>query len=254
MSVKLRWPLLFQVINEATSLVIWQDTLILSGITITPPGTGGSGGSGGGPVIAAAPINADYIVGTANADLSNELVLGSQVIMRGLLAARSAATLAGRLYIATDSPQGIARDNASTWDDFYLSTKFIVPRVLTPAQITSNQNNYNPGAADIYRISTDASRNMTGLMAGSDGDLRRIINVGTQNLVLMHNDSGSGVANRFVCPASANLTLLPGDMAVLLEDSLTLCWRVFYLQGGTKAAATPWNNNYWGPPLSMYFG
>ncbi|KKM05285.1 hypothetical protein LCGC14_1755620, partial [marine sediment metagenome] len=50
-----------------------------------------------------APVGADYVVGTANAVLTNELVLGADVIMSDILANIPAAALAGSLYFATDT-------------------------------------------------------------------------------------------------------------------------------------------------------
>ena len=75
-------------------------------------------GSGGG----GAPTDVNYVVGTADGDLSAELVLGTSVIQQGTLAARPAATavVAGTLYFATDgngtAGEGILyRSDAATW-------------------------------------------------------------------------------------------------------------------------------------------
>lgn len=64
----------------------------------------------------AGPRDADYVVGTANADLTAELVLGTAVIMRGTLAARPAGGgTTGRLYMATDD-QTVYRDSGNVTD------------------------------------------------------------------------------------------------------------------------------------------
>lgn len=63
-----------------------------------------------------APASAQYVVGAADATLSAELVLGTAVIMSGTLAARPAASLAGRLYLATDTNGGtLYRDDGAAW-------------------------------------------------------------------------------------------------------------------------------------------
>ena len=101
--------------------------------------------------------------------------------------------------------------------------------VITPAQITANTNNYSPPdftACWKMRLSTDASRNLTGLAAPTsnpDGHFRFILlhNVGSQNLVLIHNNT-STITNRFACPGSGNLTLNSGDSA----------WTHYDTQGG----------------------
>lgn len=128
------------------------------------------------------------------------------------------------------------------------------PIVLSPAQIVANQNDYAPGRANVYRVSSDASRNVTGLVAGTDGEVRYFLNAGSFNVVLTHDDSNSGAANRFICPNAVSLTLEPGDMALLLYDATTARWRAFLQEGGTLAPPVGWNNNWWGPPVSMYFG
>lgn len=73
---------------------------------------GGSSSDGG----SGAPTDASYVTLAANAALSAEAVLGAAVIMRGTLAARPAAGVAGRLYVTTDDDQAVYRDNATSWD------------------------------------------------------------------------------------------------------------------------------------------
>jgi len=57
---------------------------------------------------------APFITTASSADLSAETLLSS-VIDRGLLSARPSASIAGRLYYATDTST-LYRDNGSTWD------------------------------------------------------------------------------------------------------------------------------------------
>ncbi len=57
---------------------------------------------------------------------------------------------------------------------------------ISPSQITANQNDYNPtglSTASVLRLSSDASRDITGLQAGADGRLMIIHNVGSNNIV-----------------------------------------------------------------------
>ena len=98
---------------------------------------------------------------------------------------------------------------------------------LPPSQIVADTNNYAPGVARYYRLTTDASRTLTGLVAGVDGEEREIWNVGSFNLVLAHQSGSSTAANRFVCQNSLDLTILPGEMAYLRYDGTTARWRVF---------------------------
>ena len=61
-----------------------------------------------------APVDATYVVTSANAELTAELVLGTDVIMAGTAAARPAAGTAGRLYFSTDT-NNLERDNGVAW-------------------------------------------------------------------------------------------------------------------------------------------
>lgn len=98
---------------------------------------------------------------------------------------------------------------------------------LTPAQITSNQNNYAPGVARFYRLSTDASRNVTGLSVSQvDGQECEVWNVGSNAIVLKHQDALSTAANRFICTGAADITLAADEIALLRYDSTTSRWRV----------------------------
>lgn len=79
---------------------VWHDALDLPG------------GAGGG-----APTGASYVTTAAEAGLSAEKVLGTDVVMRGTLAARPAASLSGRLYLATDDDGGtLYRDTGAAWE------------------------------------------------------------------------------------------------------------------------------------------
>lgn len=103
------------------------------------------------------------------------------------------------------------------------------PIVLSPAQIVANTNDYAPGRANVYRVTTDASRNITGLVAGTSGEVRYLISVGTNDIVLTHEDALSTAANRFLCQGAANVTLVDNEAVLLLYDATTARWRVFKL-------------------------
>lgn len=99
---------------------------------------------------------------------------------------------------------------------------------LTPAQITSNQNDYAPGAAArFFRLSTDASRTITGLsVSQEDGRECEVWNAGSFNLVLAHESASSTAANRFVSQAGSNITLAPGSSVSLRYDGTASRWRI----------------------------
>lgn len=103
---------------------------------------------------------------------------------------------------------------------------------ISPPQITANQDNYNPtglATATVLRLTTDASRNVTGIAAaGGAAPLQRktLINVGSQNLVLAHQSASSTAANRIISPTGADLTLAPNESAVLWYDATATRWYV----------------------------
>ncbi len=104
----------------------------------------------------------------------------------------------------------------------------------SPAQITAAQNNYNPGNTSYFqRWSTDASRQITGLTFSTtqvDGQVHEIWNVGTQDIVLVHESVSSTAANRFTNSSGANYTLTTNQGARVIYDAGAARWRVFLLQ------------------------
>lgn len=104
-------------------------------------------------------------------------------------------------------------------------------RILTPAQITANQNDYYPtgaGYADVIRLSSDAARDVTGLAFVAAGKPVLLLNVGTQNIVLKDESTSSVAANRFAL--SADITMLPDQGALAWYD--TTSSRVRIVGGG----------------------
>lgn len=100
---------------------------------------------------------------------------------------------------------------------------------LSPAQLTTSVNNYTPGTARTLRLSSDAARSVTGLVAGVDGQELRIFNVGSQTITLEHQDVGSTAANRFLCTSAADIVLAADEGAGLMYDSTSTRWRVWKL-------------------------
>ena len=98
--------------------------------------------------------------------------------------------------------------------------------VITPTQITSSQNNYNPtglATANFLRLSTSATWSITGLAGGATGRWHIVHNIGTQNIVFPTESVSSTDVNRFDFPA--DLTLVPKAVMILHYDVTTLRWR-----------------------------
>lgn len=103
----------------------------------------------------------------------------------------------------------------------------------TVTQFTANQDNWafpNPGV--VFRISTDASRDLTGLVArtvngNAQPQLAVLVNTGSNPLVLKHESGSSTAANRFSLPGSSDFSLAGGATAPLWYDPTTQRWRLF---------------------------
>lgn len=111
---------------------------------------------------------------------------------------------------------------------------------ISPAQITANQNDYNPtGLADasVLRLNTDASRNITSIAGGADGRILIIHNVGSFNIVLKDDDGATGTAaNRFAL--SGDVTLTPDQCAIIQYDSTSTRWRLLSTSSALGGAPT----------------
>lgn len=135
----------------------------------------------------------------------------------------------------------------------FSATNF-VGGVITAKQITANQSNYfplDPGTAAAmdgrnknWRLSSDASRNITGLdIAPIAGEEHIITNVGAFSIVLV-NDATSTAANRFLCSTGGNITLLPNESAYIQYDSVVSRWRVNQIFTGVIGSTVQaWSSN-----------
>jgi len=92
----------------------------------------------------------------------------------------------------------------------------------------ANLDDFDVGAVDAARLDTDASRNITGFSGGRGGRYLVVINVGSFNIVLLHQDAGSAAANRIIAQGAVNLTLTPNQAAQLWYDATDTRWRIIW--------------------------
>lgn len=112
-----------------------------------------------------------------------------------------------------------------------LKDKVLVSGIISPTQITADQNNYSPtglATSNTLRLSSDASRNITGLAGGEKGRVLILHNVGTQAIVLKSESASSTAANRFAL--ASDITISASQAVTLQYDDTSSRWR---------AAATP---------------
>lgn len=106
------------------------------------------------------------------------------------------------------------------------STTWALTGDITPSQITANQNDYNPtglSTASVLRLSSDASRDITGLAGGADGRVLLVFNVGSNNIVLKDESASSTAANRFAL--NGDITLAADNSVILWYDATSSRWR-----------------------------
>lgn len=110
---------------------------------------------------------------------------------------------------------------------------------VSPAQITGNQNDYNPTDFHNFanvRLSSDASRDITGFGAPVAGEFKLVHNVGSFDIVFKNSDAGSAAANRFAL--NADFTLKADQSTIFWYDPTSSRWRA--IQAGSGGAAGAW--------------
>lgn len=96
---------------------------------------------------------------------------------------------------------------------------------ISPSQITSSQNNYNPtGLADatVLRLTSDATRSVTGLAGGADGRIIIIANRGSNSIDLTASDASSDADKQF--DVGASLGLETDHAGIFWYDSTDSKW------------------------------
>jgi len=94
----------------------------------------------------------------------------------------------------------------------------------SPNQLTADINNFSLPDAILTRFSTDAARTITGF-AGAKSGIKWIANVGGNNLILAHDSASSDAQNRILSHSLANITLTPGQYAIITYDFTSAKWR-----------------------------
>lgn len=180
--------------------------------------------------IAATGTNGPYLSIT---NTSGALISGVESSAGGTLFVGTAAysvvfgtANAKSLHLATNNNVRLTIDSAGE-ATFAASVTGAYYRNLisSPAQITSNQNDYNPGAFGWLRLSTDASRDITGFTGGAEGRELRITNIGAFNIVLKEQVT-STAANQIITGTAADVTIATLKSALLKYDSVSSRWRI----------------------------
>ena len=130
---------------------------------------------------------------------------------------------------AAPSPQGTDRQDVMAVDSTILR-QFIMQGIITPPQITATANNYEPAGfsgASVLRLTSDASRSITGLKASSSGRVVVLANVGSNDITLADESASSLAENRFAIAATglSVYTIAPDDIVIVQYDRTSQRWR-----------------------------
>jgi hypothetical protein len=124
--------------------------------------------------------------------------------------------------------------STSTWEVESVAAEFALLGDISPSQITSDQNNYNPtglSTASTLRLTSDADWSITGLQGGADGRILILHNCNSdvlQTITLTNDDSASSAANRF--ELFTDLVLAGGQSVMLRYDATSSRWRALAQQ------------------------
>jgi len=170
---------------------------------------------------------------------------------KGDLVAGSGANAAQKLTVGTDA-QMLYADSAQTvglrWG----------PSIISPSQITADQDNYAPtgwASAQIVRLDGDSSiRAITSMSAGYSGETKQIINVGSYPIYFPGEHPDGTAANRILTGGIDHI-LLPGDAINVMYDGTSSRWRIpvrrneiiypksiFYRASGGSSTSGDWGD------------
>ena len=110
-----------------------------------------------------------------------------------------------------------------------LNKELIKSGVISPSQITSDQNDYAPtglSTATIVRLDADSSfRSIPGLSATANQEIK-LQNISANTILLKGQNTGSTAANRFDFGTGVDVPLFAGSELTLNYDNTTQRWRV----------------------------
>lgn len=119
----------------------------------------------------------------------------------------------------------------------YTSEKALAAPVSSPDQLTGDQNDYAFTFTDttayrpqndeltLQRLTSDATRTITGIVAKGHSFVYVISNVGSNSIAFANQSGLSVAANRIITGTSGTVTLAAGEMLVLIYDSVSERWR-----------------------------
>jgi hypothetical protein len=188
------------------------------GLVFGPAGNRGADGAGAGDFIgpASSVENNIIIFGDTTGKLGEDSGVGISTSGANVGRLDGANTYSG------------AQSYAATVD---LQQQLKLSGDITPTQLSANTDDWAPtglSTCSVIRVSTDASRNLTGLTGGADGRIIILHNVGSFDLVLKDNVT-STTANRF--SFGADYYLHAGQTIAMIYDATATRWKALSYVG-----------------------
>jgi hypothetical protein len=90
-----------------------------------------------------------------------------------------------------------------------------------------DQHNLDVGNAVIVRFNAEIDIVLSGLVAGTDGQVKMIYNASANTVTLLQNSASSTAGNRFFVYNAGPYTLAPNSGVTVVYDATSGYWRVF---------------------------
>lgn len=105
-----------------------------------------------------------------------------------------------------------------------ITTQGSIQITSSTTNISVATNNLALSYSGFQRLNCTTACNLTGIAPPSggshvDGRMVRLVNVGTTNLTIKHNDTNSSAANRMFCVDLTDIVLVPRDMLEMMYDA-----------------------------------
>jgi hypothetical protein len=163
---------------------------------------------------------------------------GHLLIDRGSIFARSTNTadlnafssthlthtgLDGDIYAEGD----LEIDGTAYFDGDAVCAKALSTTALSPAEITANTDDWAVNTNSFVRYTADGEYDLTGIVAGLDGQRLVLVNIGANKVTIKDQDGSSVAANRFLTNTGGDLELTQDEVAEMIYDAQTARWRVW---------------------------
>ena len=167
--------------------------------------------------------------GGGSGDVSTDTIWDA----KGDLAVGTGANTAAKLTVGANGKQIYADSGESTglrWG----------PDVISPSQITADQDDYAPtGWADAQIVRLDGDNGMraiTSMAAGYSGEIKQLINIGSYPIYFPGQHPDGTAANRI--DASTDFILFPKLSARIMYDGTSSRWRMLDAEGSRAIGKT----------------